>query len=272
MKFSEPKVLVIGNGKWAETIVKSLKNAQNGIHIGQIGARNFSSVDNQEILKNVSVIWVATLPQLQIEVLKKIIDTKSKVIIEKPVARNLEELEILIEVIKGSNCHLYLSALWNRSILWEKFLENSISKIEFINRIEIRRGSTLLRDSLNPIIDWLPHDLYLLTELFGEFKDISGFVSNDKRTANIYIKDLNGVNVKLEVGYFTGGRESSWRIFDKDGNTRTIEFKHDPHVKPKDEAIPKMVNDILRNESRVSLQLALLNYKSIFEILGNDLL
>ena len=92
MKFSKPNVLVIGNGNWAGTILKSLTGSKLDLDIDQIGARNFISNENQEILRNVSIIWIATLPQIQIDVLKKIHNAKLKVILEKPLARNVYEI------------------------------------------------------------------------------------------------------------------------------------------------------------------------------------
>ena len=268
MKFSKPNVLVIGNGKWAGTILKSLTGSKLDLDIDQIGARSFISNENQDILRNVSIIWIATLPQIQIDVLKKIHDAKLKVILEKPLARNVYELKTLSDVINISNNQIFLSALWNRNILWEKFLQEN--KIDLIDNIEIKRGGPLLRDSINPIIDWLPHDLYLLTELFGEIKEISSTTTANKKSANINIKYSCGVKVLVQVGYFKQGREAVWRVFDRNGNFRIIEFKHDPNQKPEDEAIPKMIKDIEQNASRVSVKLAIANYKAIFEALGNN--
>ena len=56
MKFSKPNVLVIGNGKWAGTILKSLTGSKLDLDIDQIGARSFISNENQDILRNVSII------------------------------------------------------------------------------------------------------------------------------------------------------------------------------------------------------------------------
>ena len=65
-----------------------------------MGARDFLLLDSTNIGINTKeqIIWIATTPKIQLEVLNKIEFLQNKVIIEKPYATNLNELESFIKI------------------------------------------------------------------------------------------------------------------------------------------------------------------------------
>ncbi len=109
MKYSNKQLLVIGSGPWPQKI-KSILNANNHqVKINSIGARDFLSIDTNSIESYVSdqIVWIATIPIIQLEILSKIKLQSNRVIIEKPFATDSKELKSFINLANESKNVLY---------------------------------------------------------------------------------------------------------------------------------------------------------------------
>ena len=179
MNIYETRLAIIGRGTWPSKIKSSLESNFQGL-----GVRVFSA---REVIANAAVvhesgfnaIWIATQPSLQLRLLENLSDMFQTIILEKPLGSNSTEIQSLIhfvtthpfEVVAPSNPWSYETACLETVELIKK--EGLIKA-----KIEITRGGPNRRSYLSPVEDWIPHDLYLLGEIFGSdaiaFMEISG--------------------------------------------------------------------------------------------------
>ena len=231
MKYLNKQLLIIGSGPWPQKIKSILNTYNDQVKIDSIGARDFLSIDAPTIgiyVKN-QVIWIATIPTTQIEVLNRIKLQSNRVIIEKPFATDLKELKSFINLANESKNILYLSEPWKHSKIWES-IKNKINKQNSLLSIVIYRGGPKTRTYINPVWDWIQHDLGLLGELLKEHQDeieIGFNWLNDGKTLNLKIICGGRFNVEINVGYFSE-RVEFWEINGKEKiNFNSIQNKND---------------------------------------------
>ena len=231
MKYLNKQLLIIGSGPWPQKI-KSILNANNDqVKIDSIGARDFLSIDITAIGSYVEnqVIWVATMPTIQIDVLNRIKLQSNRVIIEKPFATDLKELKSFTNIANKSKNIFYLSEPWRHSKIWE-LIKNKINKQNSLQSIVIYRGGPNIRTYINPVWDWIQHDLGLLGELLKEYQDeieIGFNWLNDGKTLNLKIVCEDRFNIKVNVGYFSE-RVEFWEINGKEKiNFNSIQISND---------------------------------------------
>jgi hypothetical protein len=215
VKYSNKHLLIIGSGPWPQKI-KSILNANSSqFEVASIGARDFLSIDVPTIGSYVrdQVIWVATIPTIQIEVLNRIKLQSNRVIIEKPFATDSKELKSFINLVNESKNALYLSEPWKHSKIWES-IKNKINKQNSLQSIVIYRGGPNTRTYINPVWDWIQHDLGLVGELLKEYQgeiEIGFKWLNDGNTLNLKIISGSRFNIEINVGYFSE-RVEFWEI------------------------------------------------------------
>lgn len=179
MNIYETKLAIIGRGTWPLKIKSSLESNFQGL-----GVRVFSA---REVIANAAVvhengfnaIWIATQPSLQLRLLENLSGMSQTIILEKPLGSNSADIQRLIhfltahpfQVVAPSNPWSYETACLETVELIKK--EGLIKA-----KIEITRGGPNRRAYLSPVEDWIPHDLYLLGEIFDSdaiaFREISG--------------------------------------------------------------------------------------------------
>ena len=223
MKYSDNPLLVIGTGPWSQKIKSVLDTNSNQIEITSIGARDFLRLDPTNIGINTEeqIIWIATIPTIQFEVLNKIGFLQNRVIIEKPFATNLKELESFIQISNMSQNTMYLSEPWRYSKIW-MFIKNKIGEQNSLQNILIYRGGPKTRSYINPVWDWIQHDLGLVGELLKEHQDtvqIEFEWLNEGKTLKLKIISGNKFNIEINVGYFPE-RVEFWKIND----TEIVDF------------------------------------------------
>jgi hypothetical protein len=215
VKFSNHNLLIIGSGAWPRKINSIIQSNNKELNVSSIGARKFLSFSPETISQSIDNqnIWIATRPNLQIEILNKIATHNNKVIIEKPFAPNIEELEATINIFNQTSNRLYLSEPWKHSKIWTQE-KNSISSDKNFQSIFINRGGPIERTYVNPAWDWIQHDLGLIGELFsGHKEDISINLSWLKHngTLNISLALPDKFKIDMTVGYFPE-KIGSWKI------------------------------------------------------------
>ena len=217
VKYSDNSLLVVGTGPWSQKIKLVLDTNSNQIEITSIGARDFLRLDPTNIGINTEeqIIWIATIPTIQFEVLNKIGFLQNRVIIEKPFATNSKELESFIQISNMSQNTMYLSEPWRYSKIW-MFIKNKISEQNSLQNIRIYRGGPKKRSYINPVWDWIQHDLGLVGELLKEHQDTDQIEFewlNEGKTLKLKIISGNKFNIEINVGYFPE-RVEFWKIND----------------------------------------------------------
>jgi len=219
VKYLNKQLLVIGSGPWPQKI-KSILNANNHqIKINSIGARDFLSIDTNNIKSYVNdqIVWIATIPTIQLEILRKIKLQSNRVIIEKPFATDSKELKSFIDLVKDSKNTLFLSEPWRYSKIWES-IKNKITKQNSLQSIIIYRGGPNIRTYINPVWDWIQHDLGLVGEVLKEYQgeiEIGFKWSNDGNTLSLKIISGSRFSIEINVGYFSE-RVEYWKINEKE--------------------------------------------------------
>ena len=217
VKYSINHLLIIGSGPWSQKIKSVLNTNHNHIEVTSVGARDFLLLDSTSIGVNTKeqIIWIATTPAIQFEILNKIQFLQNKVIIEKPIATNSKELESFIQISNMSQNTMYLSEPWRYSKIW-MFIKNKISEQNSLQNILIYRGGPKKRSYINPVWDWIQHDLGLVGELLKEHQDtvqIEFEWLNEGKTLKLKIISGNKFNIEINVGYFPE-RVEFWKIND----------------------------------------------------------
>ena len=223
VKYSINHLLVIGSGPWSQKIKSVLNTNHNHIEVTSVGARDFLVLDSTNIGVNTKeqIIWIATTPTIQLEVLNKIEFLQNRVIIEKPFATNLKEFESFIQISNMSQNTMYLSEPWRYSKIW-MFIKNKIGEQNSLQNILIYRGGPKTRSYINPVWDWIQHDLGLVGELLKEHQDtvqIEFEWLNEGKTLKLKIISGNKFNIEINVGYFPE-RVEFWKIND----TEIVDF------------------------------------------------
>ena len=223
VKYSINHLLVIGSGPWSQKIKSVLNTNHSHIEVTSVGARDFLLLDSTNIGINTKeqIVWIATTPTIQLEVLNKIEFLQNRVIIEKPFATNSKELESFIQISNMSQNTMYLSEPWRYSKIW-MFIKNKIGEQNSLQNILIYRGGPKTRSYINPVWDWIQHDLGLVGELLKEHQDtvqIEFEWLNEGKTLKLKIISGNKFKIEINVGYFPE-RIEFWKIND----TEIVDF------------------------------------------------
>lgn len=257
MRFLQNNLLLIGSGKWPEKIQSVIAEQDVSIDIVRISAREFLHLDSWSVKKLLDnrLVWIATIPGNQIQILYGLKEFENKVIIEKPFALNQNELDSILEHSRSSKNQLYVSEPWRHSHKWKnKKLEIETTSGE--KKISINRGSPATREYITPVWDWLQHDIGLLSDLLSSNRnsiDMLCELNNDQRNLHIKLKTKDFYTIDLNVGFFPQ-RQETWHL----NNELLIDFA--VATKPIDHPIYNMFRFVSdhRFESNLENQLWLL--------------
>lgn len=154
-----------------------------GLEITIVGARDFLKHDEGTIGSEMSryeLIWIASIPELQLSILRKLINLKSRIVLEKPIATNKQSWNELNEVVLLSSSSIFYSQPWTYSKIWEKSIQE-ISNLSLPISINIYRSGKEDREIYSGAQDWLPHDLYLLEDLLKKINTLVGSLEFTKK-------------------------------------------------------------------------------------------
>jgi len=229
VKYSKDSLLLIGSGPWVQKIKAIIKKCDSTIEVNSIPARKFLGTKVNlisDVIKN-QVIWIATTPQNQIEVLKKIALYRNKVIIEKPFATSLKEINILLDLSNKTQNQIFLSEPWRHSSIWSEIKRIILESRQF-NEIIIQRGGPTERSYINQVWDWLPHDIGLISDLVEKHEDIritDYSWSNKNQTIKLLLEVKGVFGFEINSGYFLN-RTESWDI----GKSTLIDFSSNNYI------------------------------------------
>jgi len=212
-------LVIIGAGVWGKKLLNIFE-----LHVANcllVSARDFllkpTTID---VFNQNSICWVSTSPDFQIRILDRLIrKNASTVILEKPYFASSEEFYKLKHLLTNSlQTAVYLSEPWLHSALWK---DARAAILDFHSNSEktqilIHRFSSDRREYINPIQDWVPHDLSLIFDLKEQLEQCEL-----KMLAEPVIKDdlMQGsfrlgkrLSVDFSIGYSTGSRTGKWLI------------------------------------------------------------
>jgi hypothetical protein len=225
-------ILFIGSGEWSQKVSDIIVASGSRLEPVVISARNFLSTENQALpkgwnLEDFNFIWITTFPDMQLKILEKLQGLDSKIVLEKPIALTLEDIQQLCSIIPKMKSSVYLSEPWTFSKLWESASKQILRNYKDLEINALRVGN-LERKKISPGLDWLPHDLYLLASLMqakelemGSLELLSSRGSPEEVLLDYQVGEA--VRVNLQAGK-SDSRRANWRISAGDENCLEIDF------------------------------------------------
>jgi len=218
VRFLQSKLLLIGSGKWPKKIASIVQSQNLVSEITNITAREFLKLGTKqvEMLLQGNTLWIATTPENQLMILEQIKGLSNKIIIEKPIALNLVQLNRLFTHNRISNNKLYVSEPWRHSEIWEK-AKNKLTSVSGLKKLQINRGGPIERDYMDPPWDWMQHDLGLLSELLSindRSLEFQCKFLNVRKNLKIIIESRDEYQIDINLGWFQE-RTEQWILNDK---------------------------------------------------------
>ena len=289
MNSQTENILFIGHGEWSRKVSDIVVASGSRLKPVVISARDFLSTEKQALPKGVlledfNIIWITTFPKMQLKILEKLQDLNSKIILEKPIAITLEDIEQLQSIIPKVKSSVYLSQPWTFSKLWESATTQILENLEYLE-IDALRVGELERTRISPSLDWLPHELYLLASLMqstglkDEFLKLISSRGSSKEISLDY-QVGNDVRVNLQAGN-SDHRRAYWRISGADRVILEIDFDTKKVVKTdgpakiteefdSDNPIMNMLENYLEYDSAVNWDLIFRLYSEAILATGVD--
>ena len=202
---------LIGCGYWGTNITRSLlkinnkkilifdKYKKNSIILKNRFSKRLKISNNlNEIIKNKNVknVLLATPPNTNFALLKKLIKNNKNIFIEKPGLQNLKEINE-IKKIKNKNVLMfgYIYAYNNNIKFLKRFLKNKNNgKILYLNFQRQNLGP--IRSDVNVSYDLSSHDLSIIYYLFNKLPNKINNISYAMLKKNI--SDISNLSFKLK--------------------------------------------------------------------------
>ena len=165
-----------------------------------------------EAAEDSEVIWISTKPEWQLELLPKLSKFSGKIILEKPYICDENSMDTITELTRNFKGVLQLSEPWTFSNIWcsAKNEIRETANVEFI----VERGGPTGHNFMSTVMDWLPHDINLLFDLYG-IELLNSKISNIHRKKNqselefqIFMGSKS--SFLFRIGNFEGSRVASW--------------------------------------------------------------
>jgi hypothetical protein len=218
------KIGILGSGEWSKKIAMSLPPHYL---VSEYSSRAFRS-HTQFIDASHGAVWITSKNSEQLELAGLLLrsDFEGKIILEKPYFTNAREKAILIKLIESGQDRIFLSQVWAKSRIWKEYLSIIMSKDHEFQISALRVGDKR-RTEFMPPLDWLPHDLYLVSDLSRRLDQEIKVVASGWESGNdIIIGSISiGSSSKLDfkVGYSTE-RHNSWKTISESGDCIELDF------------------------------------------------
>lgn len=181
-KTNMAKVALIGYGYWGKKIYKALKSlyGENAIVVvdpkekkTKNKALKFTTLTS--ILNNLDIshVFIATPEETHYEVVKKCLNHKKNVFVEKPLCLNSQNAQELVAMAKKNSLTLYVDYIFEHDLYTQKIIELITNKV--IGRLKhiksIRHSINIHKPNVSVADDLAIHDIYLGSLFFK--KDIN---------------------------------------------------------------------------------------------------
>jgi predicted dehydrogenase len=160
-------VAVIGQGSWGKKILNSVQNSFSDAQVEMLSSRIFLSSPSK---RNYDVIWIAGRPVDQVKILEIAQSNSKLIILEKPLGSTLGDFSRLNQILKITDTSVDLSRPWCFSTTWLN--AKDLIKSCKLNgaSVTFNRSGPASHSYITSIEDWLPHDIYLASDLFPEYE------------------------------------------------------------------------------------------------------
>lgn len=206
------KIALVGCGYWGTIIAKTLINLKfKNIIIYDLYKRNsvtlkkkynnliienhFENILNNALIKNV---LIAIPPTQSFTYIKKILNAKKNVFVEKPGVTSIDKLKILNNVAIKNKSKLmfgYIYCYNDYIIKIKKILkENTLGKINYLSFQRQNLGP--IRNDVDVDYDLTSHDLSIINKLFGKLPKILSY--NKYGILKKRISDISNLHLKLD--------------------------------------------------------------------------
>lgn len=191
---------LIGAGKWGKNYLKSVKDLPQ-VKIGYVVTAH-GEVKIKDLLKknDINGFIIATPTSTHFQIAKLLIENNKNVLIEKPVTNSYKSTEALFKlsqrhpqaIVMAGHIQLYDPAYQN--------LKKNLQKVGKIKRLEYIGLKSPKRNDVSVFWDWLPHPVYLFSDLINKKITLKKSVFLPPDNAEVII-DINGVEGKIKIGW-----------------------------------------------------------------------
>ena len=211
---------MVGSGVWAKKVSQILEQSSLSLRVERFEARSLIQNIDELNFEN-TIIWLATRPNLQLALTKELSDCPAMILLDKPLVSDSMSLTSISELKLQSRSKFNSVQVWRNSSLWKK----SSTYFRKLHSIQIERKYVDSRQYISPVLDWLPHDFSLLSDLCIRPSDIS-IDSLDLETGAKFNLKANLPNgVLLDISISKGDkRNSRWKLAYESGYLRTVDF------------------------------------------------
>lgn len=206
------KIALIGCGYWGTIIAKTLINLKfkNIIIYDRIKKNsvtlkkkynnlkienNFEKILSNDLIKN---ILIAIPPTQSFTYIKKILNTKKNVFVEKPGVTSIDKLKILNNIATRNKSKLmfgYIYCYNDYIIKIKKILKKKI--LGRINYLSFQRQNLgPIRNDVDVDYDLTSHDLSIINKLFGKLPKILSYKKYDILKKGI--SDISNLHLRLD--------------------------------------------------------------------------
>ena len=161
-------VAIIGQGLWGHKLTQSLNKHRADFQVDLLSAREVLS---EPPSKKYDVIWIASRPNEQVRVLELSVSKSKLIILEKPICEKIEDFARVEKILALGELSLGLSRPWCFSSAWLNATEILKSWEWGGSSVKFRRKGPASHTYITPVEDWIPHDIYLASDLFPTFED-----------------------------------------------------------------------------------------------------
>ena len=177
---SRINIALVGFGRFGKKYFQCLKKSKRfNLKViyrkKKLTNKKFRKLTNSDLKKNkIKAAIICTPLNTHFKLSKLFIKNKIPIILEKPAAKNLTEIKILIELSYKNKS----TVLVNHSDLYNENFKNLIKNVKLIGKIryiEARFGkfSSNYKDKdYLPAKDWLPHPIALILTVIKKIKNI----------------------------------------------------------------------------------------------------
>lgn len=220
------RILIIGNGPWGQKVADSLTNRLGVADVQIVTSRNLIERGDLKTYEKPHSIWIASQPNLQLAILKTLMNESNHFILEKPFATEYQDIIEMYELTQNLHSNLFvMSSPWVFSDIWSAVKAQILGVGLKHLTIKTFRGGPLLRPNISPVKDWIPHDICLLTDLLGNHlhPDNIELLGSAGGTASFRF-NLDSLRscVMLECGQFSE-RVATWEVSWPD-HSMTVDF------------------------------------------------
>lgn len=220
-------IAVVGCGYWGKNLIRNFselgvlhsvsdinkKTANNYANQFKVKYLTFDKIINDENIKGV----VLTVPaNLHATMAIKAMNKGKHVFVEKPLALNISDAKLMIDVAKKNKVQLMVGHLLHYHPIFNEIKklvnDGQIGKINYIESTRLSFGK--FRNEEDVIWSFAPHDISMILSLAKEKPSFvkcfskSIIKKNHADIANIYMKFPSGLNSNISISWMNHVKES----------------------------------------------------------------